>query len=50
MCFVNDEDADECARTAPGFQRVIKVPDSGHSVQGDQPRALIEILRDVLGR
>ncbi|MBI3692766.1 MAG: alpha/beta hydrolase, partial [Mycolicibacterium aromaticivorans] len=35
-------------RTAPGFQRVIMVPDSGHSVQGDQPRALIDILRDVL--
>ncbi len=47
--FVNDEDADEFARTAPGFQRVIKVADSGHSVQGDQPRALVEILRDVLG-
>lgn len=48
--FVNDEDADEFARTAPGFQRTIVVPDSGHSVQGDQPRALVEILRGVLGR
>ena len=48
--FVNDDDADEFARTAPGFQRVIVVPDSGHSVQGDQPRALVEILRGVLGR
>jgi pimeloyl-ACP methyl ester carboxylesterase len=47
--FVNDDDADEFARTAPGFQRVIVVPDSGHSVQGDQPRALVQILRDVLG-
>ena len=47
--FVNDADADEFARNAPGFQRVIVVQDSGHSVQGDQPRALIEILRDVLG-
>ena len=46
--FVNDEDADEFARTAPGFQRVIMVPDSGHSVQGDQPRALVDILRNVL--
>jgi pimeloyl-ACP methyl ester carboxylesterase len=46
--FVNDDDADEFARTAPGFQRVIVVPDSGHSVQGDQPRALVEILREVL--
>jgi len=24
------------------------VPDSGHSVQGDQPRALVDILRSVL--
>ncbi len=47
--FVNDEDADEFARTAPGFQLAIVVPDSGHSVQGDQPRALIEILTSVLG-
>jgi pimeloyl-ACP methyl ester carboxylesterase len=47
--FVNDEDADEFARTAPGFQRTIVVPDSGHSVQGDQPRALVEILSTVLG-
>jgi pimeloyl-ACP methyl ester carboxylesterase len=47
--FVNDDDAAEFARTAPGFQQVIVVPDSGHSVQGDQPRALVEILRGVLG-
>jgi len=46
--FVNDDDAAEFARTAPGFQRVIVVPDSGHSVQGDQPRALVEILRSVI--
>ena len=46
--FVNDEDAAEFGRTAPGFQRVIVVADSGHSVQGDQPRALVEILRSVL--
>ena len=46
--FVDDGDADEFARTAPGFQRVIVVPDAGHSVQGDQPRALVEILRSVL--
>lgn len=46
--FVNDEDADEFARTAPGFRGVHVVADSGHSVQGDQPRALVEILRDVL--
>ena len=47
--FVNDDDAAEFARQAPGFQRVIVVPDAGHSVQGDQPRALVEILRSALG-
>ncbi len=46
--FVSDDDADEFARVAPGFQRVIVVPDAGHSVQGDQPMALVEILRSVL--
>lgn len=46
--FVNDEDAAEFARQAPGFQRVIVVADAGHSVQGDQPRALVEILRSAL--
>ncbi len=46
--FVNDDDAERFAREAPGFQRVIVVPDSGHSVQGDQPRALVEILRTVI--
>ena len=46
--FVNDEDADAFARTAPGFQRVHIVEDSGHSVQSDQPRALVELLRGVL--
>ncbi|MFM8600122.1 MAG: alpha/beta fold hydrolase [Mycobacterium sp.] len=47
--FVNDDDAARFAEIAPGFQQVIVVPDSGHSVQGDQPRALVEILRGVLG-
>jgi pimeloyl-ACP methyl ester carboxylesterase len=46
--FVNDDDAAEFARIAPGFQQVIVVPDSGHSVQGDQPLALVEILSSVL--
>ena len=46
--FVNDEDADQFARSAPGFRRTIVVPDAGHSVQGDQPRALIAILAEVL--
>lgn len=47
--FVNDEDAEEFAKSAPGFQRTHIVADSGHSVQGDQPRALVDILRGVLG-
>ncbi|MDT5340425.1 MAG: hypothetical protein QOD90_5930 [Mycobacterium sp.] len=47
--FVNDEDADAFAKGAPGFQRVHVVPDAGHSVQGDQPAALVDILRGVLG-
>ena len=46
--FVNDADADEFARTAPGFRGVHMVADSGHSVQSDQPGALIAILRAVL--
>ena len=46
--FVNDADAAQFAREAPGFRRTITVPDSGHSVQGDQPRRLIEILQEVL--
>ena len=46
--FVNDEDADEFARTAPGFRGVHMVENSGHSVQSDQPRALIDILSEIL--
>jgi len=46
--FVNDEDAAAFAKGAPGFQRTHIVPDAGHSVQGDQPRALVDILRRVL--
>ncbi len=46
--FVNDEDADAFASGAPGFRRTHVVADSGHSVQGDQPAALVEILRGVL--
>ncbi|KQY06951.1 hydrolase [Mycobacterium sp. Root135] len=48
--FVNDEDADAFATAAPGFLRTHVVADSGHSVQGDQPAALVEILRGVLAR
>jgi pimeloyl-ACP methyl ester carboxylesterase len=46
--FVNDKDVDAFANSAPGFQRTHVVADSGHSVQGDQPAALVEILRGVL--
>ncbi|MGO4444666.1 alpha/beta fold hydrolase [Mycobacterium sp. 2YAF39] len=46
--FVNDDDAAEFARIAPGFQRVHIVEDSGHSVQSDQPRRLVEILQGIL--
>ena len=48
--FVNDDDAAEFARIAPGFQRVQIVENSGHSVQSDQPVTLIDILREVLDR
>ena len=47
--FVNDDDASAFAAGAPGFQRTHIVADSGHSVQGDQPAALVDILRGVLG-
>jgi pimeloyl-ACP methyl ester carboxylesterase len=46
--FVNDEDAETFAIGAPGFQRTLVVADSGHSVQGDQPAALVDILKGVL--
>ncbi|MEW2479497.1 alpha/beta hydrolase [Mycobacterium sp. NPDC049093] len=47
--FVNDDDAEQFANSAPGFQRTHVVADSGHSVQGDQPARLVEILRGLLG-
>jgi esterase len=46
--FVSDEDADELARRAKHFRAAHVVENSGHSVQSDQPRALIELLRGVL--
>ena len=46
--FVNDDDAEAFAKGAPGFLRTHVVADSGHSVQGDQPAKLVEILRGVL--
>jgi pimeloyl-ACP methyl ester carboxylesterase len=48
--FVNDEDAEAFATGAPGFLRTHVVADSGHSVQGDQPAALVDILRGLLTR
>jgi pimeloyl-ACP methyl ester carboxylesterase len=48
--FVNDDDAAEFGRTAPGFQGVHIVEDSGHAVQSDQPLALIGLLREVLAQ
>jgi pimeloyl-ACP methyl ester carboxylesterase len=47
--FVNDDDAAAFAEGAPGFRHTHIVADSGHSVQGDQPQALVEILRGVIG-
>ena len=46
--FVNDEDAEAFAKGAPGFQRTHVVAGSGHSVQGDQPRALVDVLHGIL--
>ncbi|MEH3131019.1 MAG: alpha/beta hydrolase [Mycolicibacterium neoaurum] len=48
--FVNDEDAEAFAANAPGFRQTHIVADAGHSVQGDQPVKLIEILNGVLAR
>jgi esterase len=46
--FVTDEDAAELAQRAQQFRRLQVVENSGHSVQSDQPRVLIDILRGVL--
>lgn len=46
--FVTDEDAAELARRAKHFRTSHIVENSGHSVQSDQPGALIDILRGVL--
>ena len=48
--FVTDEDAAELAQRAQTFRGVHLVENSGHSVQSDQPRVLIDILRGVLDR
>lgn len=48
--FVNDDDAAAFAAGAPGFLHTHVVENSGHSVQGDQPAALVAILHGVLSR
>ena len=47
--FVSDDDAAELSRRARHFRAAHVVENSGHSVQSDQPRALIDLLRGVLG-
>jgi pimeloyl-ACP methyl ester carboxylesterase len=46
--FVTDEDAVELTRRARHFRKKHVVENSGHSVQSDQPRVLIDLLRGVL--
>jgi esterase len=46
--FVSDDDAAELAQRTTHFRKTHVVENSGHSVQSDQPRALIALLRSVL--
>ncbi|OBK16925.1 alpha/beta fold hydrolase [Mycobacterium asiaticum] len=46
--FVTGDDAAELGRRAPHFRAAHVVENSGHSVQSDQPRALIELVRGVI--
>lgn len=46
--FVSDDDVAELANRAQQFRRAHVVENSGHSVQSDQPRALIELLRGII--
>jgi esterase len=46
--FVSDEDAAELTQRATHFRQAHVVENAGHSVQSDQPLALIELLRGVL--
>jgi esterase len=46
--FVTDQDAAELSTRATHFRVAHVVENSGHSVQSDQPRALIDLLRGVL--
>jgi esterase len=46
--FVSDDDAAELAQRTTHFRDTHVVENSGHSVQSDQPRALIALLRMLL--
>ena len=46
--FVSDDDATELAKRTTHFRDTHVVENSGHSVQSDQPRALIDLLSGVL--
>jgi pimeloyl-ACP methyl ester carboxylesterase len=46
---VDDEDEAEFRRRQPSAT-IVHVPDSGHSVQGDQPLVLADVLASFLGR
>lgn len=46
--FVNDDDVAELQRRAKHFRTAHVVENSGHSVQSDQPRALIDLVRAVI--
>lgn len=48
--FVDDADAEAFAAGAPGFRETHIVADAGHSVQGDQPGKLTEILLGITKR
>ena len=48
--FVSDDDAAELSRRTQHFRTTHVVENAGHSVQSDQPLALIDLLRSVLDR
>lgn len=48
--FVSDDDAAELSRRTQHFRTTHVVENAGHSVQSDQPLALIDLLRAVLDR
>lgn len=48
--FVSDDDAAELSRRTQHFRTTHVVDNAGHSVQSDQPLALIDLLRGVLDR